>query len=213
MMVVGAAQQPADAVERVLAAAAVPEVLALDPAANLVDRGEPEAHHMKRIQHPHGVRQGGTQRRGVAAIRVQRRGPDRGPPAGVALAHPADQGGCAAVGDHIQQPGRPVAAGQIHDAGHEAGRAGGRGGLERGLVHPEHRHPGEAVRVIHPGVPWARTAAIAVPHPIPNSRATAATDAPSSPTRRHTSARARSVSDARGPITGEVSVQVLVGHN
>ena len=63
------------------------------------------------------------------------------------------------------------------------------------------------------GVPWARTAAIAVPHPIPNSRATAATDAPSSPTRRHTSARARSVSDARAAITGQVSVQVLVGHS
>ena len=35
----------------------------------------------------------------------------------------------------------------------------------------------------------------------------------SSPTRRHTSARARSVNDARGKISGQVSVQVLVGHN
>ena len=46
---------------------------------------------MERIQHPHGVRQGGAQRRGVAAVGVQRRGRDRGPPARLALAHPADQ--------------------------------------------------------------------------------------------------------------------------
>jgi hypothetical protein len=38
----------------------VPGVLALDPAADLIDRGEPEAHHVEGIQHPHGVRQGGA---------------------------------------------------------------------------------------------------------------------------------------------------------
>ena len=74
---------------------------------------------------------------------------------------------------------------------------------------PEHRRSRASTR----GVPWARTAAIAVPHPTPKSRATAATDAPSWPTRRHTSARARSVNDARGTISGEVSVQVLVEHS
>ena len=47
---------------------------------------------------------------------------------------------------------------------------------------------------------------------MPNSRATAATDVASWPTRRQISARARSVSDARGAITGEVSVQVRFAH-
>jgi hypothetical protein len=73
--------------------------------------------------------------------------------------------------------------------------------------------PSKRSRASTRGVPWARTAAIAVPHPTPKSRATAATEAPSSPTRRHTSARARSVSDARGKICGQVSVQVLIGHS
>ena len=56
MVVVGAAQQPADAVERVVAAAAVPEVFALDAAADIVDGGEAEAHHVEGIQYSHGVR-------------------------------------------------------------------------------------------------------------------------------------------------------------
>ena len=63
MVVGGAAQQPADPVERVLAAAAVPEVLALDPAAaHIVDGGESEAHHVEGVQDPHGVWQRGAQR-------------------------------------------------------------------------------------------------------------------------------------------------------
>jgi hypothetical protein len=56
VVVVGAAQQPADAVERVVAAAAVPGVLALDAAADIVDGGEAEAHHVESIQYSHGVR-------------------------------------------------------------------------------------------------------------------------------------------------------------
>jgi hypothetical protein len=44
-----AAQQPADAVERVVAASAVPGVLALDAAADIVDGGEAEAHHVEGI--------------------------------------------------------------------------------------------------------------------------------------------------------------------
>jgi hypothetical protein len=43
-------------VERVIAAAAVPEVLALDPAPDIVDSGEPEAHHVESIEYSHGVR-------------------------------------------------------------------------------------------------------------------------------------------------------------
>ena len=63
------------------------------------------------------------------------------------------------------------------------------------------------------GWPYSRTAPIAVRQLIPKSRATAATDAPSSPTRRQISARARSVSAARAAISALVSVQVLFGHN
>jgi hypothetical protein len=56
------------------------------------------------------------------------------------------------------------------------------------------------------GVPCSRTAAIAVRQLTPKSRATAATEAPSSPMRRQISARARAVSDARAAMHGEVSV-------
>ena len=48
--------------------------------------------------------------------------------------------------------------------------------------------------------------------PTPYSTATAATSWPSSPTRRHASARARSVSDARAPMCSLVSVQVRAAH-
>src|SRR5512132_730619 len=50
-------------------------------------------------------------------------------------------------------------------------------------------------------VPWSSTARMMVAHPTPRSRATAATAWASLPTRRHASARARSVSTARGRIT------------
>jgi hypothetical protein len=42
VVVVAAAQDPADAVERIAGASAVPEGLLLDPAADLVDRIEAE---------------------------------------------------------------------------------------------------------------------------------------------------------------------------
>jgi len=48
---------------------------------------------------------------------------------------------------------------------------------------------------------------------MPNSRATDATECPSSPTRRQISARARPVNDARGVIAVLVSVHVRCGHN
>jgi hypothetical protein len=62
------------------------------------------------------------------------------------------------------------------------------------------------------GLPCSRTAAIAVAQPMPNSRATSATEAPSWPTRRQISARARAVSDARGAIAWLVSVHVRFEH-
>jgi hypothetical protein len=48
--------------------------------------------------------------------------------------------------------------------------------------------------------------------PTPYSTATAATSWPSSPTRRHASAGARSVSDARARIGSLVSVQIRFAH-
>jgi ATPase subunit of ABC transporter with duplicated ATPase domains len=51
------------AVLRVVATAAVPGQFLLDAAADLVDRGDPEAGDMKGVQHPHRARQPGAQRR------------------------------------------------------------------------------------------------------------------------------------------------------
>jgi hypothetical protein len=51
-----------------------------------------------------------------------------------------------------------------------------------------------------------------VAHDTPNAAATWATECPSSPTRRHASARARSVIDARGRIASLVSVHVEAAH-
>jgi hypothetical protein len=62
------------------------------------------------------------------------------------------------------------------------------------------------------GRPWSRTARMIVCQPTPYSTATAATSWPSSPTRRHASARARSVSDARGRMCSLVSDQVFAAH-
>ena len=58
------------------------------------------------------------------------------------------------------------------------------------------------------GVPCSSTAAMTVDHPTPRSRATQATERFCSPTCRHASARARSVSDARGAMASDRSVQL-----
>jgi hypothetical protein len=62
VVIVAAAQQPADAVERITGTAAVPALLALDAAADLVDGGEAEPHHVEGVQHPYCVGQRGAQR-------------------------------------------------------------------------------------------------------------------------------------------------------
>ena len=73
---VSAAQDPPDRVQRVALAAAVTQVVLLDPAADIVDGGEPEPGDMEGVQHPGRVRQRRPQRGGVTAERVQRRHPD-----------------------------------------------------------------------------------------------------------------------------------------
>jgi len=60
------------------------------------------------------------------------------------------------------------------------------------------------------GSPNSRTASITVDQPTPSDRAAAATDTPSSPTRRAASRRARSESTALGRIRGLVSDQDFV---
>jgi hypothetical protein len=47
-----AAQHPADPVQRVVLAAAVTEILLLDPAPHIVDGGEPETSDVEGVQHP-----------------------------------------------------------------------------------------------------------------------------------------------------------------
>ena len=62
------------------------------------------------------------------------------------------------------------------------------------------------------GVPYASTALHAVDQPTPNSAATAAVDRLPRPTCSHAHRRARSVSTARGAISGCVCDQLPIGH-
>lgn len=48
---------PADAVERISLAAAVPQSILLDPTADLVDHGGTELHNMESVQDRDGFRQ------------------------------------------------------------------------------------------------------------------------------------------------------------
>jgi hypothetical protein len=51
----------------------VHELLVLDAAVEVVDRGEPEPHDVDRVEYPHGVGQHGAQRRGAGPVVVERR--------------------------------------------------------------------------------------------------------------------------------------------
>jgi hypothetical protein len=62
-------------------------------------------------------------------------------------------------------------------------------------------------------VPYSTTAAITAAQPTPKSRATAATECPSRPTRRHACFRARSLHDVRALICRWLSVQVCCSHS
>ena len=100
---------------------------------------------MKRVQHPGRVRDGGEQRGGVAAERVKCRHRDVLTPGLVAAGNPPRQHRSAASLDDIQQPRRVT---ECDDSGREPGpRRGGRG-QERGLVHTDRMHPGQALRVV-----------------------------------------------------------------
>lgn len=91
-MVVGpTAQQPADSVERVVTAAAVPGLLALDAASHVVDGGEAQAHDVEAVQHPHRATEHGAQRGGVAAVGIQRGYADSAAPGRIPVIDPAHQ--------------------------------------------------------------------------------------------------------------------------
>jgi hypothetical protein len=50
-----AAQNPADAVERIAAAAAVPAGVLLDTAAHVIDGSQPQTDDVERVEHPHRI--------------------------------------------------------------------------------------------------------------------------------------------------------------
>ncbi len=103
-------------------------------------------------------------------------------------------------------------AGQVHDAGDEHGVPGAGGSQERRLVHTHRADPVQPDRVLHQrlAVPAHRPHHRVPAHPILGRDAGHVR--PSSPTRRHASARARSVSDARARIAWLVSVHVPTPH-
>jgi hypothetical protein len=70
VVVMASAQQPADAIERVVAAAAVPGVLALNASADIVNGSEDQPYDVEGIEYPDRVGQRGPQRAGVAAVGI-----------------------------------------------------------------------------------------------------------------------------------------------
>jgi hypothetical protein len=198
---------------RIIAVPAVPGLFSLDPPADVIDGGEPEPHDMEGVEYPHGMRQRDAQRGCVAAVGVQHRHPDPGPPPRVALVHPTHQRRPASIFDHVEQPRRPNTAAEVDDAGHETRRSDGRGGLKRRLVQPDHLDPVEAAWVIDPRRAVLTDRGHRGTPADPELAGHRGDRGPSSPTRRQISARARPVNEARGAISGQVCVQVRFAHN
>ncbi len=74
----------------------------------------------------------------------------------------------------IKQPGRPArSAGQVHDAGHESGGRRAVAAVNAVSSTPAASAPSSRAGSSISGRPCSRTAAMIVPQPIPNSRATA----------------------------------------
>lgn len=154
------------------------------------------------------VGEAGPQPVEVAAVRVQGEHADPIPP-GLALAGKPTGNGCpTTVFDHVEEP--PGA--QVDEPGDEQSVMGGVAGQEHRLIGAQPRHAGGPGRVVHQSVPWSTTADMTVAQPTPMDRATCATESTSCPTRRHASARARSVMLIRAPIASLVSVHVATGH-
>ena len=102
MVVVAAAQHAPNPVERVAGAAAVPEGVLLDPAADLVHGVEAELHHVEGVQDADRAREVGAQCGGVTAERVQRRHPHSGAPALVTTMQPRGEHCTAATWHDVE---------------------------------------------------------------------------------------------------------------
>jgi hypothetical protein len=176
----------------------------LHAAADLVDHdiGEPDG---VEVVHHHGrMPKRGDQRAGIPAPGIQRHHANLGQPSSRPSTKPAVHRGPGPVGHHIQQPTTL----QIHQTGDPPGRRQARRLEEAGLIQPSAVTSSSRAGSSTSGRPCSATARITVCQPTPRSRATAATAWASLPTRRQASARARSVSTARGRTAAARSVQV-----
>jgi len=158
------------------------------------------------VVHHHGrMAERSNQRAGVPAPRVQRHRGDLAKPVPRLGAEPAGHRGPGAVGHQLQQP----TALQVDQTGDPPGRRHPGGFQDVRLVQAQGRHPLAGGWDRPPAGRRARAPpASPSPSPPPKSRATAATGWASLPTRRHASARARSVSTARARMAVTRSVQV-----
>lgn len=144
-MVSTAAQHPADPVQRVAGVAPVAARLVLDPAADVVEAGEPELDDVEAVQHSGGVGQGHAQSSGVPPERVERGHHNTGPPQLGLAPDPLRKNGSRPAGGDIEQQGGP----HVDHPGDERGVPVGVGTQERRLVHPQRADPLQAGRVPH----------------------------------------------------------------
>ena len=212
--VAAAAQHPADAVERVAGAAAVPGLGLLDAAADVIDGGQGEAHDVERVEHPHRV----GQLRWSARWRSRGTGPATpwppGPPRLVA-ARPASRPArvperpSTTSSSRAARPGVRSAIPVANVVDRVRGRA-----QVGGLVDPDRGHrPASRAGSSTTGVPRSMTWRITVHHATPSAAAVRDTAASAAPTCSNAHARARSVSVARGAIASCRSVQVRCSHS
>jgi hypothetical protein len=182
----------------------MPEGGLLGPPADLIDHrvGQPDG---MEVVHDHGrVAERDDQCAGIAAPGVQRDRGDAGQPVMGPSTEPAVDRGPGAVGHHVQQ----ATLLQVDQAGHIAGGRQAGGLEEGGLVQAERGHTLQPRGVVH-----QRDAVVShCPHDGRPADPEVAGDRGDRvgvlPTRRQASARARSVSTARGRIAAACSVQV-----
>jgi hypothetical protein len=89
----------------------------LHPSPHVVDAGEPQPHHVERIEYPHRVRQPSRQRCTVAAARVQRRHFNPGGPLRGLVKEPVGQHFSAPPGNDVDE----FSAMQVNDSGGKHG--------------------------------------------------------------------------------------------
>ena len=200
-----------------VAAAAVSEVSSCwIAAAHVVDGGEPEAHDVEGVEHPHRVRQRGAQRGGVAPVRVQRRDRDPGPattgPRSVTQLSSADA--LRSSTRRAAAPGRPRRVRSTMPVTKLVERVAEAARNAVSSTPSRRRTPAQPVRVVDPrgAVARGRRPSRCPTRPRtrgPPRRPRRRPDRPGGTPRREP---ARSTRPAAA-IAGEVSVQVLLGHS